>query len=66
MRHARDVLADVLQQLPARARGELRRHVARLDDTYRARTLPDPFADRRPWRSDRWWRRRLAAGRDSG
>ncbi|MEU6763780.1 hypothetical protein ABZ916_14810 [Streptomyces sp. NPDC046853] len=66
VRHARDVLADVLQQLPARARGELRRHVARLDDTYRARTLPDPFADRRPWRSDRWWRRRLAAGRDSG
>ncbi|MFJ4715838.1 hypothetical protein [Streptomyces sp. NPDC088785] len=66
VRHARDVLADVLRRLPAGARGELRRHVARLDDAYRARTLPDPFAGRRQWRSDLWWRRRLADGPEGG
>ncbi|GAA5075575.1 hypothetical protein GCM10023336_64960 [Streptomyces similanensis] len=64
VRHARDVLDEVLRQLPARAREELRRRVARLDAAYLQRTLPDPFADRRQWRSDLWWRRRLADGRE--
>ncbi|MFD8598003.1 hypothetical protein ACFV1L_23645 [Kitasatospora sp. NPDC059646] len=64
VRHARDVLDDVLRQLPARAREELGRRVAVLDAAYARRTLPDPFADGRQWRPDRWWRRRLAGGRE--
>lgn len=66
VRHARDVLEEVLRQLPTRARTELRLQVARLDDTYLARTLPDPFADRRQWRPDLWWHRRLTGGRAAG
>ncbi|MGQ4434061.1 hypothetical protein [Streptomyces sp. SAS_260] len=62
MRHARDVLELVLEQLPVRARAELERQVVSLDTVYLKRTLPDPFADRRQWRSDLWWRRRLAGG----
>ncbi|MFE6052983.1 hypothetical protein ACFQ6N_19675 [Kitasatospora sp. NPDC056446] len=64
VRHARDVLDRVLRQLPARARGELRRRMAALDAAYLERTLPDPFADQRQWRSDLWWRRRLTDGRE--
>jgi hypothetical protein len=64
VRHARDVLDEVLRELPARAREELRRRVAVVDAAYLRRTLPDPFADRRQWRSDLWWRRRLAGGRE--
>ncbi|MGW4378814.1 hypothetical protein [Kitasatospora sp. NPDC004531] len=63
VRHARDVLDQVIRALPARARRELARHVAVLDAAYLRRTLPDPFADRRQWRADRWWHRRLAGGR---
>jgi hypothetical protein len=63
VRHARDVLDEVLRQLPARARQELGRRVASLDAGYLRRTLPDPFADRRTWSSDLWWHRRLAGGR---
>ncbi|WP_225828384.1 hypothetical protein [Streptomyces naphthomycinicus] len=66
MRHARDVLELVLEQLPLRARAELERQVSSLDTGYLARTLPDPFADRRQWRADLWWRRRLAGGREPG
>jgi hypothetical protein len=33
-----------------------------LDVRYVERTLPDQFAAHRQWRSDRWWRRRLADG----
>ncbi|WP_437045455.1 hypothetical protein [Streptomyces sp. enrichment culture] len=66
VRHARDVLAEVLRQLPFRARAELKRKVACLDAVYIERTLPDPFAGDRQWRSDRWWRRRLAGGREAG
>ncbi|MGW4288236.1 hypothetical protein ACWEIK_15015 [Streptomyces sp. NPDC004673] len=66
VRHARDVLELVLNELSARARAELGRHVAALDTEYLARTLPDPFADRRQWRPDLWWRRRLAGGREGG
>ncbi|WP_238412932.1 hypothetical protein [Saccharothrix deserti] len=66
VRHARDMLDKVLRQLPSRARAELRRRVASLDTVYLERTLPDPFADRRQWRSDLWWRRRLAGGGKQG
>ncbi|MFD6553279.1 hypothetical protein [Streptomyces sp. NPDC058398] len=62
MRHARDVLEEVLRQLPSRSRAELKHHVASLDAVYLERTLPDPFADRRQWRADLWWRRRLTMG----
>ncbi|WP_326789953.1 hypothetical protein [Streptomyces sp. NBC_00151] len=41
---------------------ELKRQVAHLDAVYVVRTLPDPFADRRQWRADLWWRRRLTVG----
>jgi hypothetical protein len=61
VRHARDVLDQVMALLPTRARAELRRRVAPLDAAFLARTLPDPFADRR-WGSDVWWRRRLSGG----
>lgn len=66
VRHARDVLELILEQLPARARAELECRMARLDTAYRDRTLPDPFADIRQWRPELWWRRRLAGGRESG
>lgn len=62
VRHARDVLEAVLLKLPSRARTELARLVAPLDTLYLKRTLADPFAHRQ-WRSDLWWRRRLAGGR---
>lgn len=66
VRHARDVLKEVLQRLPYRARAELKRQVVCLDAVYRARTLPDPFADRRQWRPDLWWHRRLEGGHTAG
>lgn len=66
VRHARDVLELVLAQLSVRARAELRRRVVTLDTEYLRRTLPDPFAGSRQWRSDLWWRRRLAGGREEG
>jgi hypothetical protein len=61
VRHARDVLDQVLRALPARARAELKRLVAPLDAAFLDRTLPDPFADRQ-WGSEVWWRRRLSGG----
>jgi hypothetical protein len=66
VRHARDVLEEVLRQLPPRARAELKRRVFSLDAVYRVRTLPDPFADGRQWRPDLWWHRCLAGGRGAG
>lgn len=66
VRHARDVLGEVLRQLPAWAHVELERRVRTLDARYVERTLPDPFAAHRQWRSDLWWRRRLAGGREAG
>ncbi|MBA0050881.1 hypothetical protein E0L36_08235 [Streptomyces sp. AJS327] len=65
VRYARDVLELVVGRLPVRARAELERRVAALDALYLGRTLPDPFADRQ-WRSDLWWRRRLAGGGEAG
>ncbi|SEE25426.1 hypothetical protein [Streptomyces sp. Ag109_O5-10] len=63
VRHARDVLAEVLRQLPPRSRARLARQVRALDAGYAAeRTPPDPFAADRQWRSDLWWRRRLTGG----
>ncbi|MFG3016336.1 hypothetical protein ACGFZB_39035 [Streptomyces cinerochromogenes] len=66
VRHARDVLEDVLRQLPPRPRAELRHRVRPLDAAYAARTLPDPFAGRRQWRAYLWWRRRLERGYEGG
>lgn len=66
VRHARDVLDEVLRQLPTRPRSELEQQVRVLDARYLARTLPDPFAAHRQWRSDLWWHRRLAGGREAG
>ncbi|MFD0688095.1 hypothetical protein [Actinomadura fibrosa] len=59
VRHARDVLEEVMWQLPSRPRAELRHRLRALDAQYLKRTLPDPFAPHR----DSWWRRRLAGGR---
>ncbi|MFF5471590.1 hypothetical protein [Streptomyces achromogenes] len=64
VRHARDVLDSVLRRLPPAPRAELGRRVRALDAEYLARTLPDPFAVRRQWRADLWWRRRLAHGNE--
>ncbi|MER5942383.1 MULTISPECIES: hypothetical protein [unclassified Streptomyces] len=66
MRHARDVLEEVVRQLPYRARVELEHQVRALDAKYVERTLPDPLATHRQWRSDRWWRRRLAGSPEAG
>ncbi|GHD78457.1 hypothetical protein GCM10010317_097790 [Streptomyces mirabilis] len=66
VRHARDVLGEVLRQLPAWAHVELERRVRALDTRYVERTLPDLFAAHRQWRPDLWWRRRLAGGREAG
>ncbi|WP_260333946.1 hypothetical protein [Streptomyces beigongshangae] len=54
------MLEEVLRQLPPRSRAQLQRQVRALDAKYVERTLPDPFAADRQWRSDLWWRRRLA------
>lgn len=66
VRHARDVLEEILRQLPGRPRGEVARRVRALDTEYLQRTLPDPFAAQRQWDSDLWWRRRLGGGRGVG
>ncbi|QEU96777.1 hypothetical protein CP970_42785 [Streptomyces kanamyceticus] len=66
VRHARDVLDQVLRQLPPRPRAELVRRVRPLDAVYLERTLPDPFARQRQYRADLWWRRRLASGAEGG
>ncbi|MER5197255.1 hypothetical protein ACWD3J_29345 [Streptomyces sp. NPDC002755] len=60
VRHARDVLEEVMERLPERARAELVRRVKLLDAVFLRRTLPDPFAHRREWRTQFWWYRRLA------
>ncbi|GJF30463.1 hypothetical protein KNE206_31630 [Kitasatospora sp. NE20-6] len=60
VRHARDVLDEILRELPVRARAELLRLLRPLDTTFRRRTLPDPFTHRRHWRTEFWWYRRLA------
>ncbi|EFL17293.1 predicted protein [Streptomyces sp. C] len=60
VRHARDVLEEVLERLPERARAELGRLVNPMDAVFLRRTLPDPFAHRRQWRARFWWYRRLA------
>ncbi|MEU3567608.1 hypothetical protein AB0E96_04125 [Kitasatospora sp. NPDC036755] len=64
VRHARDVLDQLLRELPARAREEPGRRVAVPEAACLRRTPPDPFADRRQRRPDPWWRRRLADGRE--
>ncbi|MFD9431975.1 hypothetical protein [Streptomyces sp. NPDC060002] len=49
-----------METLPERARAELVRLVKLLDAVFLRRTLPDPFAYRRQWRTQFWWYRRLA------
>lgn len=67
VRHARDVLESVLEQLSGRARADLGRQVARLDAQYLARTLPDPFASQYDSNGPRsWWERRLSLGFEAG
>ncbi|WP_432115674.1 hypothetical protein [Streptomyces sp. S1] len=56
---ARDLLDLVVRRLPPRPRRELEALLTRLDDELRRRTLPDPFAHRRPHRGEGWWHRRL-------
>nr|BFD90318.1 hypothetical protein KitaXyl93_16780 [Kitasatospora sp. Xyl93] len=60
VRHARDVLEEVLTRLPDRPRAELLQVLRPLDAAFLRRTLPDPFAHRRSWRKEFWWYRRLA------
>ncbi|MFJ1702499.1 hypothetical protein [Kitasatospora sp. NPDC088346] len=66
VRHARDVLEEILRDLPPRARGELGRALRPLDAEFLRRTLPDPFTHRRAWRTEFWWYRRLARASASG
>ncbi|WP_460431606.1 hypothetical protein [Amycolatopsis echigonensis] len=57
---ARDDLEAALRALPRRARAELRRIIAPLDDDFRRRTLPDPAASSLSrWHASAWWRQRL-------
>jgi hypothetical protein len=55
--HARDNVEALLRALPPRVRRELRRVVARLDEEFEQRTLPDPMAPVRL--GEGWWHRRL-------
>ncbi|WBP87181.1 magnesium and cobalt transport protein CorA [Kitasatospora cathayae] len=57
VRHARDVLAEVLSALPPRPGAELARVLRPMDAAYLRRTLPDPFAER--IRPAPWWYGRL-------
>lgn len=59
VRHSRDILAKVLEILPPGPRAELGNRVRVLDAEFLRRTLPDPFADRRSWRTELWWYRRI-------
>lgn len=54
---SRDNVEAILDALPLRARRELRQIVARLDEEFERRTLPDPRAPVRFGAG--WWHRRL-------
>lgn len=57
---ARDVLEDALRRLPPAAQGGLRLIVARLDEEFLRRTLPDPWAASvSSWHAAAWWRQRI-------
>ncbi|MFD7097526.1 hypothetical protein [Streptomyces xanthophaeus] len=60
------MLEEVLERLPERARAELGRLVTSLDAVFWHRTLPDPFAHHRQWRTHLWWYRRLADSSEWG
>jgi hypothetical protein len=53
----RDNLQAMLHALPSAARRELRQIVARLDEEFERRTLPNPHAPAEP--GNAWWHRRL-------
>ena len=55
-----------VDELPPWPRAQLERQVRVLDARYVQRTLPDPFAAERQWRSGLWWRSRLSGGRKGG
>ncbi|MCB5163400.1 hypothetical protein LG634_00840 [Streptomyces bambusae] len=57
---ARDTLEDALRHLPPAARRDLYALVARLDDEFRRRTLPNPLiAEASPYAAAAWWRQRI-------
>ncbi|MER6483637.1 hypothetical protein ABT264_08895 [Streptomyces virginiae] len=56
---ARDLLELTVHRLPRRPRRELEALLAGLDEELWRRTVPDPFAHRRPHRGGAWWHRRL-------
>lgn len=51
---ARDDLEEAMLHLPRGARRDLGRLVARIDDTFERRTLPDP-APASEWTTGHWW-----------
>lgn len=56
---ARDTLEFALRRLQHSARVELSRIVARLDEEFYSRTLPDPRPHRHPGRFGGWWHHRI-------
>jgi hypothetical protein len=54
---ARDLLEDVMRQLPRGARKDLERLVTPLDDDFKRRTLPKTCWN--DWAAGRWWRQRI-------
>ncbi|MFD8561939.1 hypothetical protein ACWDOR_22185 [Streptosporangium canum] len=56
---ARDVLEYALRRLRHSARTELSQTVARLDEEFYRRTLPDPRPHRPPGRFGGWWYHRI-------
>lgn len=57
---ARGTLEDALRRLSPAARGGLREIVARLDEEFLGRTLPDPSAASvSSWHAAAWWRQRI-------
>ncbi|GEB57000.1 hypothetical protein SGA01_26050 [Streptomyces gardneri] len=58
MEYAREVLEEVMLHLPHGARHDLGRLIARIDDEFERRTLPDPgpVID---WTEGGWWWSRI-------
>ncbi|MFI0465432.1 hypothetical protein ACH347_15265 [Saccharopolyspora sp. 5N102] len=57
---ARDELQPVMPRLSPRARAELRRTLAPLDEEFRRRTIRHPRAPAlSEWHAEAWWRQRM-------